>query len=170
VAQDLMNGAGQKAMIGRLLDEDSGGRVINAGTVFQQLKRKLNKELPLTAPQKTKNEEGEGNGERADNNRSVTWCGCGRSGDWNGGECRHHRGAAPKPEICGRAHGRAPATRLPHGREYRGSQRARNAGRAPQGRCPQAGGTSPRAGVRTHGAGRSSERKGAGEVGPRIPV
>src|SRR5699024_11224444 len=50
VAQDLMNGAGQKAMIGRLLDEDSGGRVINAGTVFQQLKRKLNKELPLTAP------------------------------------------------------------------------------------------------------------------------
>ena len=65
VAQNLLNGAGQKALIGRLLDEDSGGRVINAGTVFQQLKRKLNEELPLTAPQKTKSEEGEGNGERA---------------------------------------------------------------------------------------------------------
>ena len=62
IAKDLVNGAGQKALIGRLVGSDSGEHIVNAGTLLQQLKRKLATELPLTVPETVTTAEGENNG------------------------------------------------------------------------------------------------------------
>lgn len=62
IAKDLVNGAGQKALIGRLVGSDSGEHIVNAGTLLQQLKRKLATKLPLTVPETVTTAEGENNG------------------------------------------------------------------------------------------------------------
>lgn len=49
-ARELLRGAGTKAIVGREIDAgDSGkGRIISAGSLFRQLHRRLDKDLPLT--------------------------------------------------------------------------------------------------------------------------
>lgn len=51
-ARELLRGAGQKAVIGREIDagEDGKGRIISAGSLYRQLLRRLDKDLPLTSP------------------------------------------------------------------------------------------------------------------------
>lgn len=51
-ARELLRGAGQKAVIGREIDggEEGKGRIISAGSLYRQLLRRLDKDLPLTAP------------------------------------------------------------------------------------------------------------------------
>lgn len=50
-ARELLRGAGTKAIVGREVDAgDSGkGRIVSAGSLYQQLHRRLDKDLPLTA-------------------------------------------------------------------------------------------------------------------------
>lgn len=49
-ARELLRGAGTKAIVGKEIDAgDSGkGRIISAGSLFRQLHRRLDKDLPLT--------------------------------------------------------------------------------------------------------------------------
>lgn len=49
-AMELLRGAGMKAIIGREVDagEDGRGRIVSAGSLFQQLQRRFDKNLPLT--------------------------------------------------------------------------------------------------------------------------
>ena len=49
-ARELLRGAGTRAIVGREIDAgDSGkGRIISAGSLFRQLHRRLDKDLPLT--------------------------------------------------------------------------------------------------------------------------
>lgn len=53
-AQELLRGAGTKAIIGRVVEGKEGGkgRIVTAGSLYRQLNLRLNKDLPLTAPQK----------------------------------------------------------------------------------------------------------------------
>ncbi|MDY5786514.1 type I-E CRISPR-associated protein Cse1/CasA [Corynebacterium sp.] len=51
LADELVRGAGPKALIGRTEGADdagSAGRIVSAGTLYQQLKHKIAKDLPLT--------------------------------------------------------------------------------------------------------------------------
>lgn len=50
-ARELLRGAGTKAIVGREVDAgDSGkGRIVSAGSLYRQLHRRLDKDLPLTA-------------------------------------------------------------------------------------------------------------------------
>lgn len=50
-ARALLRGAGTKAIVGREVDAgDSGkGRIVSAGSLYRQLHRRLDKDLPLTA-------------------------------------------------------------------------------------------------------------------------
>lgn len=52
-AVELVRGAGQKAIVGRITDADEKGhgRIVSAGTLHQALRRRLNKDLPLTVPE-----------------------------------------------------------------------------------------------------------------------
>lgn len=49
IADEAVRGAGQKALIGRVVDsgEDGGGRVISAGSLYRQLQYKITQDLPL---------------------------------------------------------------------------------------------------------------------------
>ncbi|WP_288832692.1 type I-E CRISPR-associated protein Cse1/CasA [uncultured Corynebacterium sp.] len=48
IADELVRGAGPKALIGRLDGGEDGGRLVTAGTLYRQLEFKINKNLPLT--------------------------------------------------------------------------------------------------------------------------
>ncbi|MEX3626449.1 type I-E CRISPR-associated protein Cse1/CasA [Corynebacterium sp. LK2514] len=52
-AVELVRGAGQKAIVGRITDADEKGhgRIVSAGTLHQALRRRLKKDLPLTVPE-----------------------------------------------------------------------------------------------------------------------
>ena len=49
IADEAVRGAGQKALIGRVVDsgEDGGGRVISAGSLYRQLQYRITQDLPL---------------------------------------------------------------------------------------------------------------------------
>lgn len=49
IAEELVRGAGQKAMIGRTLegDDEANARIINAGSLYRALRYRLRKDLPL---------------------------------------------------------------------------------------------------------------------------
>lgn len=49
IADEAVRGAGQKALIGRVVDsgEDGGGRVISAGSLYRQLQYRITQYLPL---------------------------------------------------------------------------------------------------------------------------
>lgn len=49
IADEAIRGAGQRALIGRVVDaqDDDSGRIVNAGSLFRQLRYRLNKDLPL---------------------------------------------------------------------------------------------------------------------------
>lgn len=49
IADEAVRGAGQKALIGRVVDsgEDGGGRVISAGSLYRHLQYRISQDLPL---------------------------------------------------------------------------------------------------------------------------
>lgn len=62
-ARELLRGAGTKAIVGREVDAgDSGkGRIVSAGSLYRQLHRKLDKDLPLTVSLHTTEARASGN-------------------------------------------------------------------------------------------------------------
>jgi len=60
IAEELVRGAGQKAMIGRTLegDEEANARIINAGSLYRALRYRLRKDLPLLKDQKATEHKG----------------------------------------------------------------------------------------------------------------
>ncbi|MDK8583663.1 type I-E CRISPR-associated protein Cse1/CasA [Corynebacterium pseudodiphtheriticum] len=63
IAEELVRGAGQKAMIGRTLegDEEANARIINAGSLYRALRYRLRKDLPLLKDQKATEHKGKSN-------------------------------------------------------------------------------------------------------------
>ena len=49
IADEAVRGAGQKALIGRVVDggEDGGGRVVSAGSLYRHLQYRITQDLPL---------------------------------------------------------------------------------------------------------------------------
>lgn len=49
IADEAIRGAGQRALVGRVVDaqEDDSGRIVNAGSLYRQLRYRLIKDLPL---------------------------------------------------------------------------------------------------------------------------
>ena len=49
IADEAIRGAGQRALVGRVVDaqEDDSGRIVNAGSLYRQLRYRLSKDLPL---------------------------------------------------------------------------------------------------------------------------
>lgn len=67
-ARELLHGAGTKAIVGREVDAgDSGkGRIVSAGSLYRQLHRKLDKDLPLTVSLCTSEAHASGNSHEDD--------------------------------------------------------------------------------------------------------
>ena len=61
-ARELLRGVGTKAIVGREVDAgDSGkGRIVSAGSLYRQLHRRLDKDLPLTVSLSTPEAEASG--------------------------------------------------------------------------------------------------------------
>lgn len=49
IADEAVRGAGQRALVGRVIDalDDDSGRIVNAGSLYRQLRYRLSKDLPL---------------------------------------------------------------------------------------------------------------------------
>lgn len=49
IAGEAVRGAGQRALVGRVVDaqDDDSGRIVNAGSLYRQLRYRLSKDLPL---------------------------------------------------------------------------------------------------------------------------
>lgn len=49
IADEAIRGAGQRALVGRVVDaqDDDSGRIVNAGSLYRQLRYRLSKDLPL---------------------------------------------------------------------------------------------------------------------------
>lgn len=49
IADEAIRGAGQRALVGRVVDaqNDDSGRIVNAGSLYRQLRYRLSKDLPL---------------------------------------------------------------------------------------------------------------------------
>ena len=49
IADEAVRGAGQRALVGRVVDaqDDDSGRIVNAGSLYRQLRYRLSKDLPL---------------------------------------------------------------------------------------------------------------------------
>ncbi|MTD91156.1 type I-E CRISPR-associated protein Cse1/CasA [Corynebacterium hiratae] len=67
-ARELLRGAGTKAIVGREVDAgDSGkGRIVSAGSLYRQLHRRLDKDLPLTVSRTTPGTDASGNSHEDD--------------------------------------------------------------------------------------------------------
>lgn len=55
IADEAVRGAGQRALVGRVVDaqDDDSGRIVNAGSLYRQLRFRLSKNLPLIKRDKT---------------------------------------------------------------------------------------------------------------------
>lgn len=67
-ARELLRGAGTKAIVGREVDAgDSGkGRIVSAGSLYRQLHRRLDKDLPTTVSRTTPGTDASGNSHEDD--------------------------------------------------------------------------------------------------------
>lgn len=57
IADEAIRGAGQRALVGRVVDaqDDDPGRIVNAGALYRQLRYRLSKDLPLIKRDKPNN-------------------------------------------------------------------------------------------------------------------
>ena len=67
-ARELLRGAGTKAIVGREVDAgDTGkGRIVSAGSLYRQLHRRLDKDLPLTVSRTIPGTDASGNSHEDD--------------------------------------------------------------------------------------------------------
>lgn len=58
IADEAIRGAGQRALVGRVVDaqDDDPGRIVNAGALYRQLCYRLSKDLPLIKRDKPNNQ------------------------------------------------------------------------------------------------------------------